>query len=510
MRLDKSMRSMLVLFIGLVGFFSSLQEVFADTVTVEYTTVNVRSGPGLDYEVIHQVHKGDTYVVLHKENNWIQIQLNDQQVGWIADWLVKLTVEEQKTKNIYLEANVPVLNVRTGPSTTFSIIDKIGPGKQYPLLESEGQWGKIELSQDKSGWVSMDYANTIEKEEKPSSSPAPQTNKQKWVMVNANNLNFREKPSLEAQVLQKLSEGTKAIQLSVDGDWINLQLEDGKTGWVFHTYVSEIENSNASESNNQQTTDAKIKIITQGTNLRKAPSTKAEIVQKGNVGEEFPIIATEGDWFLIDLGNNKTAYVAGWVVSAIGVPNIERNSISNSLTGKVIVVDAGHGGGDRGAEGVKLKTKEKDVNLLVASLVAKKLEAAGAKVVMTRSDDTYLSLQGRVDVATKYKADAFISIHHNSYKTSDMNGTMTFYYTAKKEKKLAEAIHENLVKQIGLRDLGVRKGDYYVLRENPQPSVLVEIGFLSNANEEAQLRSSTFQEKAAEGIFLGIVEYFKK
>lgn len=506
MKLDKSMRSVLILCISLFVFFSIIPLAEADTATIEYTTVNVRSGPGLEYEVIHQVHKGESYTVLAQENNWLKIQLKDQQIGWVADWLVKLTKDEPMTKSLYLESTVPVLNVRSGPSTTFAIIDKINPGKQYALLESEGGWGKIALTEDKSGWVSMEYAKMIEKEE--TSSTGSKAAEENWVMVNANNLNFRESPSLDAPIIEQLSKGTKVKKIATDGEWINIQLDNGKTGWVFHTYLSEIKESDSSTSQNPQATKAKVKIITQGTNFRKAPSTQAEVVQKGNVGEEYAIIATEGEWFLIDLGNNKTAYVAGWVVSASGVPNIVKDSTSNSLSGKVIVVDAGHGGNDRGAEGVKLKTKEKDLNLLVSSLVAKKLEAAGAKVIMTRSDDTFISLQGRVDVATKYKADAFISIHHNSYKTSSMNGTMTFYYTANKEKQLAESIHSNLVKQIGLRDLGVRKGDYFVLRENPQPAVLVEVGFLSNANEESQLRSSSFQEKAAEGIFLGVVNYF--
>lgn len=494
--------------------FSLASSAFADTAIVKSSTVNVRAGAGLEYDVIDQIKKDMEYPILASSNSWVQIDLGNGKSGWVADWLVDvISTQPEQVSHTYVESTVPILNVRTGPSTSFGIIDKLSPGTSYRLLESEGDWGKIQLSADKTGWLSLQYTSITEvnPEEQVQQELAQENT---IITVNADILNLREMPSLEAAILKKLSRGTQAKALQSQGDWSQVQLDDGTKGWVHRTYIKEVKSATVETAQQQPSvtepskSDAKIKILTNGTNLRKGPSTKDEVVQKAKVGDTYPIIKAEGEWFLIDIGNGKTAYVAGWVVSAEGVPNIVKNSMSNVLKGKVIVVDAGHGGADHGTTGKSKKTKEKDVNLLVASLLAKKLEAAGAKVIMTRTSDTFLSLQSRVDVAINSKADAFISVHHNSYKTESMNGTMTFYYNESRDKNLAQNIQTELVKYNGLRDLGARKGDYFVIRENTRPAVLIELGFLSNANEEITIRSSKFQENSAEGIFQGLIKYF--
>lgn len=513
--------------------------VFADTAQVKGTTVNVRSGPGLDNEVIDKITKGSTYTILSKKDSWLEIDLGNQKKGWVADWLVDIQGDQTEgKKETYLESKVDVLNVRSGPSTSFAIIEKLSLGKSYLVLESEGEWSKIKLSEEKSGWVSTQYTKNVESTEKEQPAPPtnvspstesntkPNTNEEPQksvtkVMVNTDILNLRKSASLNAEIVQKLSRGTQATILQTVGEWSEVELGDGTKGWLSRTYIKEVNTSDHSGgqpplANNPTPNptpspapqEAKVKILTEGTNIRKGPSTKEAIVLKAKEGQVFPIVKTEGEWFKINIGNGKTAYVAGWVVAAEGVPNVERNSLSNVLKGKVIVVDAGHGGNDRGAEGPGKKTKEKEVNLIVATLLAKKLEAAGAKVIMTRSDDTYLSLQQRVDISMKHNSDAFISIHHNTYKHSSMNGSMTFYYSEKTDKNLARYIQSDLVKHNGLKDLNVRHGDYYVLRENPLPTVLVELGFLTNLNEELMIRSSRFQENSAEGIFQGTLKYF--
>lgn len=498
--------------------------IYADTATVKSTTLNVRSGPGLDYDVIQQIHNGSSYTILSKKDSWIEISLNDQKNGWVADWLVDVTAEPaQSVAQLHLESTVDILNVRSGPSTNYKIIDKISTGRSYPLLEASGEWSKIQLADDRSGWVATQYTKTITITSNnqtgtiDSSTSKNETQAEvTTVIVNTDILNLRKSPSLQADIVKKLSLGTEAKALQTTEEWSEVQLDDGTKGWVYRTYIKEIKGVQASQdpdrANDTSTislpADAKVRIITNGTNIRKGPSTQDEVVRTTKAGETYPIVKIEGDWFLINIGDGKTAYIAGWVVTAEGIPNIEKSTTSTTLKGKVIVVDAGHGGSDRGAEGVSKKTKEKEVNLIVAKLVASKLEAAGAKVILTRSNDTFLSLQQRVDISTKYKADAFISIHHNSYKSSSMKGSMTFYYSSKRDKNLASFIQTNLVKHNGLKDLGIRFGDYHVIRENTQPAVLVELGFLSNNDEELLIRSSKFQENSAEGIFQGIVKYF--
>lgn len=102
---------------------------------------------------------------------------------------------------------------------------------------------------------------------------------------------------------------------------------------------------------------------------------------------------------------------------------------------------------------------------------------------MTRSNDQYLSLNQRVNISHAQKADAFISIHYNAF-SSTSSGIITFYYNNSKDGRLAQSIHNGLLAQTGMKNLGAKYGNYHVLRTNKRPSVLLELGFLSNPKEE--------------------------
>lgn len=180
------------------------------------------------------------------------------------------------------------------------------------------------------------------------------------------------------------------------------------------------------------------------------------------------------------------------------------------LKGKVIVLDAGHGGKDPGAVSPS-KLLEKDINLDIVSRLQELLRRAGAVTVMTRSGDTYPDLAQRVELANRPGVDMFISVHSNWHPSTVASGTEAFYYDGGDEvsKPLAEAVHSQLVKSLGLPDRKVQKKDYYVLRNALVPAVLVEVAFLSNPVEELLLSDPGFRQKAAEGIYKGILQYVK-
>lgn len=190
---------------------------------------------------------------------------------------------------------------------------------------------------------------------------------------------------------------------------------------------------------------------------------------------------------------------------------------TGGLAGKVVVLDPGHGGGNPGAVGPN-GVSESNVNLAVALKVRKLLENKGAKVVMTRSTDRYVAapgsslgqeLQARLDIADANKADIFVSIHSNSNEDENIQGTMTFY-NASSAKPLAESVQKTLIKATGAEDKGVETATFYVLRNASMPSVLVEMGFISNGQEEQKLNNSSYQDKIAQGIYQGIAGYFSK
>ncbi|WP_172250526.1 N-acetylmuramoyl-L-alanine amidase family protein [Saccharibacillus deserti] len=171
---------------------------------------------------------------------------------------------------------------------------------------------------------------------------------------------------------------------------------------------------------------------------------------------------------------------------------------------KVIVIDAGHGDHDPGAVGNSLR--EKDANLGIALKVEAILKKnPKVDLVMTRSDDTFLELKERVRVAQNVNADVFISIHNNSGSAA-ANGTETYYQRAN-SKTLATTLHKYILEATGFKDRKVQYGNFHVIRETTMPAALLEIGFVSNAAEAAQLKTDAFQQRVAEAIAKGLLEY---
>jgi len=185
--------------------------------------------------------------------------------------------------------------------------------------------------------------------------------------------------------------------------------------------------------------------------------------------------------------------------------------------GKVIVIDAGHGGGDSGAVNRNLGLKEKDITLRIALLTAEKLKSIGYNVVLTREGDYELTnspvdseeLQARVNVAKKNNAAIFVSIHINASTYSFANGVMTFY-CKDIDYNLAQYIHNELVKAQVFDDKGIRQANFYVLKYNSIPAVLLELGFISNYNDATKLMNQENLVKISNAIVKGINNYLNK
>jgi N-acetylmuramoyl-L-alanine amidase len=174
----------------------------------------------------------------------------------------------------------------------------------------------------------------------------------------------------------------------------------------------------------------------------------------------------------------------------------------------VIVIDPGHGGRQSGAVSVT-GAYEKDFNLAVGIKVKALLEQhANIQTVITRQDDTELSLQQRVDIAKLNQANLFISIHGNKFTTPVPNGIETLY-TRKESKSLAETLHKHVLPVTGLKDRGVKVASLHVTRETSMPAVLLELGFLSNPTDEALMLTESYQDQCAQAIVDGILDYLR-
>lgn len=178
-----------------------------------------------------------------------------------------------------------------------------------------------------------------------------------------------------------------------------------------------------------------------------------------------------------------------------------------------ICIDPGHGGKDPGAIG-RLNSKEKDIVLSISLKLREMLINSKFDVILTREKDelpnnnksSQYNLKIRCDIAKEHKCDIFVSIHCNSSKDTNAKGIETYYY---KENSilLARCIQNNLTKNIHTLNRGIKKATFYVLKNSYIPSVLTEIGFISNIEEEKMMINSKYQQIYAKAIFDGIKDF---
>ena len=173
-----------------------------------------------------------------------------------------------------------------------------------------------------------------------------------------------------------------------------------------------------------------------------------------------------------------------------------------------VFIDPGHGGYDNGA--VQNGVLEDEINLQISQKIEAKLKAKGVQVKMSRYDDTYLSLTQRSRMANNWGSDIFVSIHQNSTTSSSANGIETYYYSSRQDsRELATEIQNDLIKATNAVNRGVKTANYSVIQTARMSSNLVECGFISNPTEAKNLSSSSYQDKVAEGIVNGIMEYLQ-
>lgn len=185
---------------------------------------------------------------------------------------------------------------------------------------------------------------------------------------------------------------------------------------------------------------------------------------------------------------------------------------------KIIVIDAGHGGTDPGAVSEVLTGKtvhEKDITLSIAKKLRDILEGNGYTVLMTRDSDTYPTLNKRAEIANRAGAALFVSIHMNSSPSADPSGTETYYSEINNgddfnvtSEEIAKSVQNRLYKALNSRDRGVKVANHAVTRNSIMPAILIEVGFISNAEQAGLLLTSDYQQKAASAIANGIIAHW--
>ena len=212
-----------------------------------------------------------------------------------------------------------------------------------------------------------------------------------------------------------------------------------------------------------------------------------------------------------------------WIAELSGTPAFEKGKYT-----KVIFIDPGHGGRDSGA--FYYNIAEKDLNMQVYKKLRKELEGLGYTVLTSRESDVYVDfVTERSKMVNKTNADMFISIHFNatSNSASNVSGIQTYSYEQNPDyptkinsqwhnhpdrisesNRLAAAIHSSLLAETGAKNAGLLHGSFAVLRETNKPAVLLELGYMSNFDENQRIRNDAYQNKLVKGIVKGIQQYY--
>lgn len=390
-----------------------------ETVTVDTVALNIRTGPGLTYDIQTQAKKGAKLTIMAEKNQWYKVRMADHSTGWVAGWLV--------TKG------------NTSASTNVS------------------------------------------------------------ATVNTDQTKLRESGSTESSIVERLAKGTKVTITLEQNGWAQVEVNQ-KTGWI-HSSLLDISNKKTTKSKNQT-----LFARQDNTKIRKSASVSSDIIETLDYGDSVQYISEEQDWYKVKTSEGKTGYIANWVVSTEDL-NKSKQKLPTTIAEATIVLDAGHGGSDPGAESNDGLTKEKYVTLATVKKVKKELEKVGANVILTRSDDRLVPLAQIAKISNKAKADAFISFHFDSSNHANQASGTTTYYQHKRDKALAKTINDQIA-TLTLENRGYETADYQVLRDNHQPAVLLELGYINNDYDAREIQSSIYQTRIAHAVVEGLSNYF--
>ncbi|MED3843408.1 N-acetylmuramoyl-L-alanine amidase [Geobacillus stearothermophilus] len=424
---------------------------------------------------------------------------------------VKGEKETEETKRLAV-VTADRVNVRQGPGVPYHPVASVHRGDVYRLVDVKDGWLKIEWEKNRTGWLAARYV-ALAKE---------------TAVVQEDRLRLRQEPSRDGRIIGHLAQGETVLVIGEEGGWKQVVTEDA-IGWAAASYLAPAEARSISQQTGTVAADS--------LNVRAEPSLHAPRIGRLVRGEEVDIVEKKPGWYKIASSTGLGGWVSSTYVQVKGgqanekeaeVPQSAGRSLPfiiapsdsrlyadswtggpvQALAGKTIVLDPGHGGKDGGAKSVA-GVKEKELTLGTARLLKNKLQSYGARVVLTRSGDEYVPLSARVAAARLYQADAFISLHYDSAADPDASGITIYYYDRFADYELAQSF-QGLFRQLSaLPFRGIAFGDYYVLRENEKPSVLLELGYLSNRSDAAVVETNGYQEAVTTAIVNAMRHYFQ-
>ena len=271
------------------------------------SSLNARSGASTSYSIKFVLHKGDKVNIITFSNGWYKITTDNNKTGWVSSKYV----EVQNTTTIkYVSASS--LNMRKGPSTSYSVITTLTKGEEVEVISEENGWAKINHN-SKIGYVSSKYLS----DEKPVKITIK--------YVNADSLNVREGAGTSYRILGTYNYGDEVKVVSIDGNWAKIQYKDGYA-YISNKYLS-----------NEKPVKVTIKYVKADTlNIREGAGTSYKILGTYKKGQEVKVVSIDGDWAKIQYEDGY-AYISNKYLVDKMPTDSENDNKDNNVVGDVII-----------------------------------------------------------------------------------------------------------------------------------------------------------------------------
>ena len=524
----------------------------------ELIVLGTRTVDGKEWYQVVDTNGGDPMWIA----GWLTVVAEDQSNSVINPSAGNIQIESTNTVNSMIGKTVDItvsgLKLRANTSVSADVVGETEKGESFTILaakEAEGTtWYQVRMKIGARAWVSEP---DLKKATLQSTVVSTEVKVGSEIVVNADSVNLRLAPVTGAvdSMVDKGARFTVLAIAEVNGaDWYQVRTADGNKVWIaswLTTTVVTYENALVTGNNAstgeftgleligvEETAEKTIVKLLHGmgnaVNTLNSSNTAVTLLLdnvylNGSVNGTYnngPLKAINTQTssektvqLALTLENGAYCALSEDENALVITVYSQKSASANVLENKLIVVDPGHGV-DPGAIGRILGVTDAEIGLDVGLKLRDLLEAQGATVIMTRESDVRVALNDRSALANQVEADLFISIHGNAIEARpDKYGIETYYYAPNTDAQLyaQSAVRASLAQHIsdGLgmttgRPSEVRKANYAVLRENNHPSVLVETGYLTNAEEEALLATDEYRQKLAEGIFIGILTYLSQ
>ena len=343
-------------------------------------TLNVRSGPGSNFEVLYMVNKDDRVTITDTSNGWHKVKNNEDKEGWISSKYISISESSETVSRSssyeQKEVNTNGLNMRSGASTSYRVITTLNKGTKVEVISESNGWSKIKYD-GRLGYVYSIYLDDI----KPSYTNT--TTK----TVNTNSLNVRSGPSTSNSIVGKLSKGTKVSVISESNGWSKI-LYNNKECYVSSRYLDS--KSSSSDNSNNNSSNSTIKetkeVNTDSLNVRTGPSTSYSKLGTLSKGTKVGVISESNGWSKI-LYNNKEAYVSSQYLSKISSGSTDDNTSNTVKETKEVNTDSLNVRSGPSTSYSKLGTLSKGTKVGVIS------ESNGWSKILYNNKEAYVSSQ---------------------------------------------------------------------------------------------------------------------